>query len=105
MSLASMLTHTAVLSRTAEAGGMKRSYQVTGSAPCLIQPLDLEAAQSAGMAISRAFRAFFLIATDITEGDRIVDQDGAVYGVKSVARHNYGRNQHIEALLEKDMRP
>lgn len=103
MSLSQFLVHSCTIQRMAATTGVKKAYaQLAASVPCLIQPLDPEASQRAGMSYGRAYKGFFMIATDIKEGDRIIDQQGRTMGVKGIRQRDYGSNPHLDVLLDQD---
>lgn len=103
MSLASLLTHAVAVSRLVDGAGITRAYeQVSASVPCLVQPLDAESSQQAGMSFGSAFRVWFLPDADIQVGDRLEDQQSRNYTVRGVNLRDYGINQHLDVLVEQD---
>lgn len=103
MSLAGLLSHSVTVRRAAAAGGVKKTYQtIAEDVPCLIQPLDPEATASVGMAMGKAYKIFFQLDANVQEGDSLLDHQGRTLGVRGIRRRDYGRNQHLDVLVEED---
>jgi hypothetical protein len=106
MSFVDRLEHLVTVKRPTAAGGIKKTYQeVTSDVPCMIQPLDPEAARRAGLAFGKAFKCFMEVDRDAREGDQLVDELAREFYVKGIRLRNYGNWPHQELLIEQDKRP
>jgi len=100
MTLYSLLTQSATVSRLQQGVGLKSTYQVVEqSLACLIQPVTAEYAQVTGMVYGRTYNGYFKLGADIQINDRVTDQDGKVYGVTGSMKRNYGSFPHLTILL------
>lgn len=84
---------------TAVSGSFKENWaaSITGLL-CHIQPSD-GSEQLMGGAFFSGFKMFCASGTDLQVGDKVVDGT-TEYTVKAVADFNFGKNSHIEAILQ-----
>ncbi len=66
-----------------------------------LQQAAAELAQSLGLAFTRTFTIWCAIGTDVEEGDTL-GYDGETYSVKAIMVRNYGENQHLQLIVQKD---
>ena len=81
--------------------GYKKAFRATATVDSHIQDLDGEARQVLGILEGRAWEAWFDVAADIQEGDKITDSKGIIYKVREVTQKDYGINQHLQVILEE----
>lgn len=66
-----------------------------------LQQLTAELTQQLGMTMTKSFRVWCAVGSNVQEGDSL-EEGGNTYSVKAVQTNNYGANQHLELLVEKN---
>lgn len=84
---------------SAVSGSRKETWQTNLAVlACAIHPLESNETILNG-GIFRGFKLFCASGADLAIGDRVID-GSSTYTVKGLSDFDFGRNQHIEAVLE-----
>ena len=108
MSLEGLLVNSVSVYRPTTAyskGVPTKSYALTASSiPCNIQYISAAATKQRerefGYVEAEGWYGFFLYGTDIDEDDKIVDENGRSFIIKTTRSDTVGRKHHIECRLE-----
>lgn len=66
-----------------------------------LQQAAPELLQSLGLAFTRAFSIWCAVGSNVEEGDTLTCS-GETYSVKAVMVRDYGENQHLQLIVQKD---
>jgi len=103
IALTNLFTNTVVVSRLVPISGNKdiMRFSTVTIEPCSIQRLGDEKTVSLGGSIGKLFRLYADSTADIQKGDRLKDENGNYYKVRSVSiPASIGNFVHIEAIIE-----
>lgn len=81
--------------------GDEASLQAAGEINGHLQQLSPELATQLGLIQSQSYQFWCAIDSDIAEGDTLTI-DSQNYSVRTIKRNDYGNNQHLELILQKD---
>lgn len=103
MKITHLLTNTVVITRLSTVSGDKQAYSTVTSVIGHIQPLSAEKTSLVEGVFGKTYKIYTDGSTDINEGDRLKDEDGNYYTVKSggVSRRTFGSFDHNEIIIEK----
>jgi len=103
MGITHFLDKTVQIRRLSRVQGFKTAYSATASVQVHIQQASEEKASLLQGSFGRTYLAWVTLdnPVTITEEDRLRDERGREFIVKTINRRDFGINQHMELILER----
>ena len=99
-----LLSNIVIITRLSTVSGNKQAYSTVTSVSGHIQPITGEKAALYDGVFGKTFKIYVDGETDIKEGDKLKDENGYYYTVKSgaVSRRTFGSFDFREIIIERN---